>query len=349
MSRANMIATETPLTVPFPSPLVVPTTSMESRANSLVAHAASRNETSNTEKTNDISLSAYGTLIGGDPRIETRQQQRPSSRAPGNAAIVSHPPAPVEAGNSKNRRKKRRATASTQQREGLKSLLIQASPDDLFEMQRYREQKMEQQLLETLHLAEYKSREVEELDQKLREFAIEYQRLQEELEGKQAAIAKFEAIKSTWDSKVKKLSDSVKGLCNDHNRLRDSARDNQDQRDHVHSEEASIQSSLTTLKQSHDISSVKSQQLVAKYQLSCETLKQTVKTLQHDIEASQGNLGLERERNERLERELTRITSGDEQLKKEFANNCGEVSPALGTERFTADAVLAEFEAQYSD
>ncbi|KAL9127548.1 MAG: hypothetical protein Q9217_003590 [Psora testacea] len=334
-----------PIAVPFPNALVVVGTAKDNSSGIPSADATTRPVTTTICQTADTSMSADDTLITGDPGIALQQQQRPGAQC--HESITRHDQASAQAGNAKNRRKKR-PTAFAQQRSGVKSFMAQASPDDLYEMQRFREYKMEQQRFEALHLLEHKTREVDELDQKLYEFAAEHQRLQQELGEKKAALAQFQAFKTTWDSRVSKLSDSVKGLCNDHNRLRDSARNIKDQHDHVRSDEVSIRESLTAIKQSHDADIARSQQLIAKYQHQCEGLNETVQTLRGDIEATQGNLALERNRNECLETELAKISAGYERLRNEYASNCEELNTKLNVliDKPQQAAVLNEAHAQ---
>ena len=117
---------------------------------------------------------------------------------------------------------------------------------------------------------------------------------------KEAQLSKIKAAKPGWETKLKKLSEYVKGLTNDHNRLRDDARNIREQSSSILKEKKCLHNALQEVSQMATEQGSMSRKLVIEARRDLEMLERKVQDQQSDIHNKQELLVAERERNIQL-------------------------------------------------
>ena len=183
--------------------------------------------------------------------------------------------------------------------------------------------------------------------QQLKNWASELQAQLHETEHhyseKEAQLARFKASKTGWERKIKKLSDYVQGLPNDHNRLRDDARELRDRSSSIFKEREALVSAVQEARQNITKQHNNSVQVVTEARHRLETREQTIQHQQSELHNLQNHLAAERERNDRLEREVSAFAASYGQLSKQLIghrdNIMGKITELLDkTEGFRAAA-----------
>ena len=140
------------------------------------------------------------------------------------------------------------------------------------------------------------------------------QHMTQRYNAKEEELSKITEAKSGWSAKVRKLTDFVKGLMNDHNRLRDDARDLREQQTNVLHESTAIVDTLRQINQGAEQNHTRSQELVKEAHQDIKALDQTMRTQQTKLQEDEALLASERERNNRLEEHITAFTTSQTQL-----------------------------------
>ena len=197
---------------------------------------------------------------------------------------------------------------------------------------------------ETFHVAQQAK---EQEFQQLKNWAIELQAQLHETERhyseKEAQLAKLKASKTGWERKIKKLSDYVQGLTNDHNRLRDDAREIQDRSSSIFKERESLISAVQEARENVTKQQNNSVQVVTEALHGVEMREQRIQHQQAELHNLQNHLAAERERNDRLESEVSAFAASYGQLSKQLLghrdNIMGKITELLDkTEGFRAAA-----------
>lgn len=160
---------------------------------------------------------------------------------------------------------------------------------------------------------------------------------------KDAQLAKLRASKAGWERKIRKLSDYVQGLTNDHNRLRDNARELQDRSSSILKERESLLSAVQEARQNIIKQHNNSVQVVTEARHGLELREQTIQHQQSELHNLQDLLAAERQRNDRLESEVSAFAGSYGQLSKQLSghrdNIMGKITELLDkTEGFRAAA-----------
>ena len=162
---------------------------------------------------------------------------------------------------------------------------------------------------------------------------------------KDAQLAKFKAAKPGWERKIKRLSDYVQGLTNDHNKLRDDARELQERSISILREREVLVSAVQEARQNITKQHSSSVQVVTETRHGLEIREQTIQHQQSELDNLQKLLTAERERNHRLEREVSAFAASYGQLSKQLSghrdNIMGRITELLDkTEGFRSAAPL---------
>ena len=127
---------------------------------------------------------------------------------------------------------------------------------------------------------------------------------------REAQLSKIKAAKPGWETKIRKLSEYVKGLTNDHNRLRDDARDIREQSGEILKDKKCLHDALQEVSQTTTEQHNKSRKLVTEARHDLEILEQKVQHQQSDLRNEQELLVAERERNLQLEGQISDFAAG---------------------------------------
>ena len=160
---------------------------------------------------------------------------------------------------------------------------------------------------------------------------------------KEAQLAKFKATKPGWERKIRRLSEYVQGLTNDHNRLRDDARELQDRSSSILKEREVLVSAVHEARQNIAKQHSNSVQVVTEARHGLEMREQTIQHQQSELHDLQNLLAAERERSDRLENEVSAFAASYGQLLKQLSGHrdsiMGRITELLDkTEDFRAAA-----------
>ena len=206
-------------------------------------------------------------------------------------------------------------------------------------MIRHRHSQRERETFQAAQQA--KEQEFQQLQKWTSDLQAQLLEIERRYSEKEAQLAKFKAAKPGWERKIKRLSDYVQGLTNDHNRLRDDARELQDRSISILKDREVLVSAVqetrpNTTKQHDD-----SVQVLTEARHGLELREQTIQHQQLELHGLQKLLAAEKERNTRLESEVSAFAAGYENLSKQLSghrdNIMGKITELLDkTEGFRA-------------
>ena len=136
-----------------------------------------------------------------------------------------------------------------------------------------------------------------------------------------AEVSKLKSNMPIWESKIKRLSEYVKGLANDQKRLREDAEDMHRQYRDVSVAKQKLHKALEDARKSIEQERVRSQHLEDDARHRIETLTQTIQHQSTKLQSDENVLLFERERSNRLEDQISRITASHGQLLELFTGH----------------------------
>lgn len=151
------------------------------------------------------------------------------------------------------------------------------------------------------------------------------------LEQKEAAHARLQQKKPQWEAKVRNLSEALNSLCNDHNRLREKGDKLLARTGLIHADKESIRDALLAIQATNSADRARSKDMASKYHEHIEHLEKTILALQSQRTISPQDAEAEREKNARLEVELTKITNSHEKIRQEYAKSYLEVCSQISS------------------
>lgn len=245
---------------------------------------------------------------GKGPHIATDKAPRQQIKPLKTACLPTQAPR-VQArvlSKATNKQRKKRPSASNQN--------AIPTEGDLLQMLLYKHQQNDQErqvLLDTLQAKEAKYQELWAASEDL---YSQYHDVSQKYSKSEGQLMKIKEAKPAWEKKIRKLSDYVKGLTNDHNRLRDDAKNIQERQQSVLTDKDSIFDTLRdVVKVTEERYSASKQQVtVARHDL--EVLGKTVSNHQSQLHQEHALVLFERERNNRIEKQISTLTAGHAQL-----------------------------------
>ncbi|KAF6222511.1 hypothetical protein HO173_003204 [Letharia columbiana] len=138
---------------------------------------------------------------------------------------------------------------------------------------------------------------------------------------KTAKFLRLKANKPIWESKIKQLNDYVKGVTNDHKRLGEDADDLHKKHEDVFLARNELHYTLEDSQKSAEQERIRSQQLGDEARHRIENLAQTVQHQSTQLRGDESLLMAERERSNRLEDQISRITASHGRLLEIFTSH----------------------------
>ena len=132
----------------------------------------------------------------------------------------------------------------------------------------------------------------------------------------EAQLSTMKAAKSGFESKLKRLSDFLQGLSNDHNRLRDGSRDLRERQIDIAKDKDVLMEELREAHHTIEDHRAKSNQLVIGARQDLELLHQTSQQQQSELHGKQTLLLIEQKRCLRLENQVSSLSEGHSKLFK---------------------------------
>lgn len=152
--------------------------------------------------------------------------------------------------------------------------------------------------------------ELQQLKEVSNELYTQVQDLEQRRNETEGQLSKFKAAKPGWESKIKKLSDYLKGLSNDHNRLRDDSRDLRERQISVNKDREALTENLRGVRQYAEDQQIESKQLVVEAHHELKLLGQTVQHQRSELHGKHELLLAEQERSSRLEEHISKFSDG---------------------------------------
>ena len=339
--------------LPVPFPDAIPTRSQAYRnlASNTIAGPIMHGFSSTTTLPNEVSTAADDTLIDSNPigtkeppllsivipaheesiRTTTAPADRPAEvtrvfnesqvNKPKRSQKASKDPLTSIAGAPKISKTRRRKTHVVPATNGLpppSSPKSTYTEDDLFRLLMYRRRQGQQELEYFKVTQNQKEAEILRLREMSNELSNELQEVLQRETQKAAELSRIKAKKPVWESKIKRLSDYVKGLTNDHKRLREDADNLQSQRTDVFVAGKDLHDTLEAAQKSVEQERIRSQRLKDDTHHRIETLEQTVQHQCTQLRSDENLLKAERERSTRLEDQISRASASHEQLLQLF-------------------------------
>lgn len=335
-----------PFLVPFPEVAAKVSQGFRPSGSNSLAGQKSKSPPSKVPAPNEISMSGDDTLVEADPHgtsppadrndpleqnekflasasivhdqlyntaNRVRYQQQTISRDAGTSFEL-----PEEAARPRSKRAKSRTkqgTAPNQARIAHPSSRNVLPPEgDLLEMLLFKHKQNGQERKTLQQALQAKESEYEELYAASEDLYAQLQQMSQRCKEYEAQLTKIKEAKPGWETKIRKLSDYVRGLTNDHNRLRDDAKDIRERQGSVLKDKQSI---LDTLREVYKVTEERystSKQQVTEARHDLQVLRQTVDNQETHLRQGESLLSAEREKNIGLEEQISTLTVSQAQV-----------------------------------
>ena len=181
----------------------------------------------------------------------------------------------------------------------LQMLLHKRRQDD---QEREKERKAMQKALQD------KETEYQDLYAASEDLYAQLQDMSQRYRASEANLSKIKEAKPGWEIKLKKLSDFIKGLTHDHNRLRDDAREMSERQYTILEEKESIVKALREVCQTSEERHSSSRQQITEARHDMEVLSHDMDHQQVQLRQVESLLSFERAKNDHLEKQISTLT-----------------------------------------
>ena len=185
--------------------------------------------------------------------------------------------------------------------------------DDLLRLLMYRRKQGQEELENFRASQQQKENEILKLHETSNHLSNQLQEVVQREAQTTAELSRLKANKPIWESKIKRLSDYVKGLTNDHKRLREDADDLHKHHGDVVAAKEELHNTLVDVQESLKHERIKVQKLQESAHHEINTLVQTVQNQYQKIQSNENLLAVERERSKQIEAQISEITTNNKQ------------------------------------
>lgn len=131
-----------------------------------------------------------------------------------------------------------------------------------------------------------------------------------------AELTRVHAIVPKWEARIKQLSKHVKELADDHLKLHDDAQEIRAQQQHIHVDKVKLDSTLKDVQNIIEQDRNKVQKTFTEARHHLQMLEQTVDNQEIQLQEDADLLNVERDRSQRLEDEIQKMTSNHQHIVK---------------------------------
>ena len=361
------------LPVPFPDAISTRSQAYRNPASNTIAGAMTHCFSSTNTVPNEVSTASHDTLTDSNPittkephvlkivipdhgeskRTTTASEDRSAevTRVPDEPRI-NHPKRPRKASKdpltsiagapkiTKTRRRKTQVVPATNPLAPPSSPKSTYTEDDLLKLLMYRRRQGQQELEYFKITQNQKEAEIQRLREMSNNLSNELQDVLQRESQNAAELSRIKAKKPVWESKIKRLSDYVKGLTNDHKRLREDADNLQKQRTDVFVTGKDLHDTLEAAQKSMEQERIRSQRLREDTHHKMETLAQTVQQQCTQLQSNDNLLTAERERSTRLEDQVSRVSVSQEQLLQLFTGHRDTITDKIDSLLHQAKSIV---------
>ena len=212
--------------------------------------------------------------------------------------------------------------------------------DDLLRLLMYRRRQGQQELEHFKITQSQKEDEILRLREMSNHLSNELQEVSQRETQKAAELSRIKAKKPIWESKIKRLSDYVKGLTNDHKRLREDAENLQNQRTDVFIAGKDLHDTLEAAQKSVEKERIRSLKFQDDAHCKIETLEQIIQHQCSQLQSNEDLLKVERERSTRLEDQISRVSANHEELLQLFTGHRDTIADKIDSLLHQAKAIV---------
>ncbi|KAL8993666.1 MAG: hypothetical protein Q9169_006177 [Polycauliona sp. 2 TL-2023] len=171
-----------------------------------------------------------------------------------------------------------------------------------------------------------------------------------QISSQEAKLLKYRQLIPGWQDKVKKLSNFVKGLNNDHARLRDDARCMHDEQQKIKVYKETITKTLAETSGALEIERLYQQKRLVKAHHRTEIAEQTLDSRNLDLQSKNISLRAEQERSTNLQKSLDKFASNRAGIVTQLANQESVItSKVAGLYETIADALREASTREHED
>ena len=241
---------------------------------------------------------------------------------------------------TKPRRRKTKMGQATEDHPSPLNRKYAYTEDDLLRLLMYRRRQGQQELENFRATHSQKEGEIQKLRDLSDNLSNQLQEVVQREAQKTNELSIIKANKPIWESKIKRLSDYVKGLTNDHNRLRENADDLHKQHKDVSVAGKELHNMLEDVQKSAEQERIRSQRLEDNARHRIESLAQTVQTQSIQLRSDESLLMTERERSNRLEDKISGITASHGHLLELFTSHRDTITSKLDNLLHQAQSIV---------
>ena len=245
----------------------------------------------------------------------TTHQLRPSRDRSSEPQDLS----PVPAKITKTRRKSKRTNTAYTFSDRIENHDTTSAPskEDLMNLVMFRMRKEHQERDMERAIQQAKAAELDDVKGAYEHLRAQLQEIREREETQHAELSKYQKALPGWKLKLRKLDDYLKGLTNDHHNLRDDARVIQKRQDSLQLEKAALETTFGVAHEALSRRPIDTKNILIEARHRIDSLEQTIMGQEKQLERDTNLLDAERERNERLEIEMSKISVKQEKMLEE--------------------------------
>ena len=269
-----------------------------------------------------------GTVQSCQPRGISDSQQAVKSSLPQSITSHSTPYNPSKV--AKSRRKPKMPKSSYVPTTQTQPLLSDSTPteEDLLTILLFRKQQEKKARDMTRAIQQTKDIEFEKVREAHAVLKTQVEELSHRDKAQRAELSRYEKAISGWKIKVRKLEDYLRGLTNDHHKLRDDASDIRRQQESLQIDRNSIQTTLRT-HQSLSETTFNAKNMLAEARYHVDKLEQKVQTQSAQAEENAALLQAEQEHCHHLEVEVSKISTSQNHILELFHTQGQELTKQL--------------------
>ena len=198
--------------------------------------------------------------------------------------------------------------------------------DDLLRLLMYRRKQGQEELENFRATQQQKEQEIIKLHETSSHLSSQLQEVIQREAQTTAELSILKANKPVWESKIKRLGDYVKGLTNDHKRLREDADDLHKHHGDMVTVREELHNTINDVQESLKQERIKVQQLQNRAHQEINTLVQTVQNQNQRIQSDESLLAAERERSRQIEVQIFEITTSHNQSLELFTSHSDAIT-----------------------
>ena len=221
--------------------------------------------------------------------------------------------------------------------------------EDLLKLLMYRRRQGQQELEYFRATQHQKEAEIQTLRDLSNDLDAQLQEVIQREAQKTVELSTVNANKPIWECRIKRLVDYVKGLTNDQKRLREDANELYKQHEDLFVTKRQLQETLDDARKSVEQQRLRSQQYKNDARHRIESLEQTVHNQSTQIRSDETLLTAERERSNRLDDHISRITTSHGHLVDLFAGHRDTIAGKIDELLHQAQSVVSPVEAADSN